>query len=87
MRESRMLRGRLFGWLVARGMVMSLAIAVSAYAVMELVRLLSLAPGKEAVPVFSIPFMVASAAIFLCAAAAMAVVSRRRLPSEESFTA
>ena len=87
MNESKMLRERLFRWLVARGLVLSLATSVLFYAVLTLGRLLLQTPGREPAPLFSMPCFLASSAVFVAFAATMAVLARRRLPSREAFTA
>ncbi len=87
MNESKMLRERLFRWLVARGLVLSLGTSILVYAVLTIGRLLLQAPAREPAPLFSMPCFLVSVAVFVALSAAMAVLARRRLPSREAFTA
>ena len=87
MQESKIMRERLFYWLLARGVVFSFGVSIAVYAVLELCRLLAKAPGKGEIPFFSMPQLIASACVFIVIAVVMAVLSHRRLPSVEAFSA
>ena len=87
MQESKIMRERLFHWLLARGVVFSFGVSIAVYAVLELCRLLSKAPGKGDIPFFSMPQLIASSCVFFVIVVVMAVLSRRRLPSIEAFRA
>ena len=87
MHESKILRARLFRWLLARGVVFSLGVSVSVYGLFELLRLLSQTPGKEQTPLFSSTFLIISLSVFFLLSVTMAFLAHRRLPTHEAVTA